>query len=89
MKSMTVKISARAVQELMAGRLTAAQFEDWAAGRPNPFEQNLARGWTIASVSFESKNLDADDDYLMFTFKDDPAVAALRFPNQLRSQAGK
>jgi len=85
---MTVTISARALQELMAGRLTAEQFQNWTLGRFNPFEQNLARGWTIASVSFESKNVEEDDDYLTFTFKDDPAAAPLRLPNQLRNQGG-
>jgi hypothetical protein len=78
--SMKVTISARALQELMAGRLTAEQFKNWTLGRFNPFEQNLARGWTIANVSFESKNIEADDDHLTFTFKDDPAAAPLRLP---------
>ena len=87
--SMKVTISARALQELMAGRLTAEQFQNWTLGRFNPFEQNLARGWTIASVSFESKNIEADDDYLTFTFKDDPAAAPRRLPSQLRSEEGK
>jgi hypothetical protein len=86
--SMKVTISARALQELMAGRLTAEQFKNWTLGPFNPFEQNLARGWTIASVSFDSKNVEADDDYLTFTFQDDPAAAPLRLPNQLRTEYG-
>jgi hypothetical protein len=87
-QSMTVRISARALQELMAGRLTAEKFETWAAGRPNPFEQHLALGWTIASVSFESKSADADDDYLIFTFKEDPAATGLQLPAELRTENG-
>jgi hypothetical protein len=83
-QSMTVRISARALQELMAGRLTAEEFQNWTAGRPNPFERHLALGWTISGVAFESKNADADDDYLTFVFKDDPAAAALRLPSELR-----
>lgn len=67
-QSMTGQISARAVQELLAGRLTAEQFADWTVGLPNPFERRLALGWTISSVSFEPGNADADDDYLIFTF---------------------
>ena len=86
-QSMTVRISARALQELMAGRLTAEEFENWTMGRlPNPFEQHLARGWTISSVSFEPQNANADDDYLTFTFKDDPAAATLRLPVELRTE---
>jgi hypothetical protein len=85
-QSMTVKISARALQELMAGRLTAEEFENWTVGRPNPFERHLALGWTISNVSFEPRNANADDDYLTFTFKNDPAAAALRLPDQLRPE---
>jgi hypothetical protein len=83
-QSMTVRISARALQELMAGRLTAEAFENWTAGRPNPFERHLALGWTISSVAFEPMTADADDDYLTFTFKEDPAAAALRPPDKVR-----
>ena len=83
---MTITISARALQELMAGRLTAEQFQNWTLGRFNPFEQSLARGRTIASVSLQSKNVEADDDLVTFTFKDDPAAAPLLLPNQLRTE---
>jgi hypothetical protein len=82
-RSMIVKISARALQELMAGRLTADEFEHWTTGQPNPFERQLAAGLTISGVSFEPKNNNADDDYLTFTFRDDPAATALRLPEQL------
>jgi hypothetical protein len=85
-ESMTIQISARAVQELLAGRLTAKEFEDWTVGRhPNPFERQLALGRTISSVDFVSKDVNADDDYLVFTFRDDPAAAALRMPSTLRN----
>lgn len=83
-QSMTVRISARALQELMAGRLTAEGFENWTVGRPNPFERYLALGWTISGVSFEPKHDHAEDDYLIFTFKNDPAAAALHLPVELR-----
>ena len=83
---MTIQISARAVQELLAGRLTAKEFEDWTVGRhPNPFERQLALGRTISSVDFVPKDVKADDDYLVFTFRDDPAAAALRMPSTLRN----
>jgi hypothetical protein len=88
-QSMTVRISARALQELMAGRLTAEEFQNWTAGRPNPFERQLALGWTISGVAFEPTNADADDDYLTFTFKNDPAATALRLPSELRAASGE
>jgi hypothetical protein len=85
-ESMTVRISARAVQELLAGRLTTEEFENWTLRRPNPFEQLLAHGQTISSVNFVPKDINADDDYLVFTFKNDPAASALRMPNALRKK---
>jgi hypothetical protein len=85
-ESMTIQISARAVQELLAGRLTAKEFENWTVGRhPNPFERQLALGRTISSVDFVPKDVNADDDYLVFTFREDPAAAALRMPSTLRN----
>jgi hypothetical protein len=87
-ESMTIQISARAVQELMAGRLTAKEFEDWTVGGlPNPFERQLALGRTISSVSFVPKDVNEDDDHLIFTFKDDPAAAPLRLPNELQIES--
>lgn len=87
-QSMTVQISARAVQELLAGRLTAKEFENWTVARlANPFEQQLALGRTISNVSFVPKGVKGDDDYLVFTFKDDPAAAPLKMPNALRDEA--
>jgi hypothetical protein len=87
-QSMTVQISARALQELMAGRLTAKEFENLTvAGLPNPFERQLALGRTISSVSFEAKKVSSDDDFLVFTFQDDPAAANLCLPNELRTEA--
>ncbi len=87
--SMTVTISARALQELMAGRLTAEQFLNWTLGDLNPFEHNLTLGRIISSVSLEPQNVGADDDYLTFTFKDDPAARPLRLPSQLRTKDAK
>jgi hypothetical protein len=86
-ESMTLQISARAVQELLAGRLTARQFENWTMGNlPSPFEQQLALGRTISGVSFVPRSVDADDDYLVFTFEDDPAAAALSLPIALQER---
>ncbi len=84
-ESMTVRISARAVQELMAGKLTPEQFQRWIFGENNPIDRQLAAGCTISNVRFESKGADADDDYLTFDFKEDPAATRLRLPPSARS----
>ena len=82
---MTVKVSARALQELMAGRLNVAQFEHRVSGQPNPFEQYLAEGWVLSGISFQPKDPDEDDDYVTFTFKRDAAAAPLKMPEKLLS----
>jgi hypothetical protein len=50
---MTLKISARAVQELMAGRLSSEQFRNWSFGEENPVRRQIEAGRTISSVRFE------------------------------------
>jgi hypothetical protein len=85
-KSMTIKISARALHELMAGKLTSEQFKHWTVGENNPFKLQLGEGRTISNVRFEGKNVAADDDYLIFEFRDDPAAAPLCLPDRLKSE---
>lgn len=83
---MTAKISARALQELMAGRMTPKQFQHHVMGEHNLFEAQLQRGLTISAVGFESSGSDKDDDYVTFEFEEDPAAAPLRDPlNQPKS----
>jgi hypothetical protein len=83
---MTIKISARALHELMAGKLTSEQFKHWTVGENNPFKLQLGEGRTISNVRFEGKNVAADDDYLIFEFRDDPAAAPLCLPDRLKSE---
>jgi hypothetical protein len=84
--SMTVKLSARALQELMAGRLTSQQFESLIRGKGNPFEVQLAKGRTISRIDFEPRGLADDDDYIVIEFDDDPAAATLRLPDRLKRE---
>jgi hypothetical protein len=80
----TAKISARALQELVAGRIDSSTFEDCIFGKSNIFALQLARGRTISAVRFEAKGNDAEDDYIYFEFRDDPAAQSLRLPENLK-----
>jgi hypothetical protein len=78
----SIKLSARQIQEVLAGRTTAqelfSQFDN--PGRPfrNPFEAALRQGLTIESVNL-TKLADADDDLLEVRFGlADPAISKLR-----------
>lgn len=82
---MTLRISARAVQELMAGTLSPEMFRDSLFGQDNPVHQQLAAGCTISDVRFEPKGVDHDDDYLVFEFGPDFAATPLRLPIKLRN----
>src|SRR6202044_468910 len=65
--SMSIKISSRLVLELLAGRISQQQFQDFIFGKDkNIFDIQLARGLTIQSSRIEKAGLDDDDDYLVF-----------------------
>jgi hypothetical protein len=77
-----VKLSARKIQEVLAGRTTAqelfAQLDH--LGRPfqNPFETALRQGLTMEAVSL-TKQPDGDDDLLEIRFGlADPAISKLK-----------
>jgi hypothetical protein len=86
---MNLRISARAVQELMAGRLSPEKFRNWTFGDDNPMRGQLDAGRTISSVRFEPQGTGEDDDYLVFEFRDDPAARGLRMPTQLKGDGPK
>ena len=82
---MTLRISARAVQELMAGTLSPEMFTDSVFSKDNPVRHQLATGHTVSDVRFESKGADDDDDYLVFEFSADPAAKPLQLPARLKN----
>jgi hypothetical protein len=84
-RHMTVKLSARSLQDLIAGRLNGEKFELWVTGKPNPFALALEQGLTISAVRFEAQGTDEDDDYVVFEFSDDPAARELRLPASVKS----
>ena len=63
---MTIKVSAKRMHQLLAGKLTVEQFADETFQGENEFASRLAQGLAIRSVTFESGGLDKDDDYLVF-----------------------
>jgi hypothetical protein len=79
-----VRISARALLEVFAGRLTASEFNEVHGWRPlagqgrgviNPFERCLAEGRMITQVRVEATE-DESDDWLTIQFGDpDPAIS--------------
>ncbi len=72
-----IKMSARKIQEVLAGRMTPEQvFCDYGSpGSPseNPFARMLRQGLTIQSVSL-TRVPEADDDLFEFQFGPDAAI---------------
>lgn len=75
-----VRISARAVQELIAGKLSHEKFEQFTMNRDNEVRRALDAGMTIKSASFEPNGDNEDDDYLVLEFESDPAARELHLP---------
>ncbi len=81
----TMRISARALQELMAGQISEERFRQIAWGRDdNRVLAELTSGRTISDVRFESKGVDQDDDYVVIEFRFDPAAAKFNMPPKLK-----
>jgi hypothetical protein len=72
-----IKMSARKIQELLAGRMTPEQFfsDHGPPGSPteNPFSRMLKQGMTIQSVNL-TRVPEADDDLMEFQFGPDAAI---------------
>jgi hypothetical protein len=76
-----IKISSRALLDLLADRITVEQFRDFLGEAPpgnNLFKRWLDMGKTLAEIKIEPAGADDDDDYLVLSFKDDPAAGPLR-----------
>jgi hypothetical protein len=76
-EKITMKVSARALQEFLAGRITIEQFHSNST-RDNLFEHWLKIGFVISDARFESAGLDEDDDYVILEFRRDPAAAEIK-----------
>ena len=76
-----IKLSARFVLEVLAGKKQIHDLDDVTASRissSNPFEEKLNQGRLIETVTVQ-KFQDEDDDYITFVFgKPDPAVSEFK-----------
>lgn len=93
---MRIKISSRAILELLAGRMSQQEFferhrfipSDFGSGPYiNPFDLGLGRGLVIDGITFEKAEPE-DDDWITFELSGpDPAVSpfALPSPNDSKS----
>lgn len=80
---MTIKVSARLIQEYLAGNIDPAEFQTRAFDKNrNLFEGQLSKGQTIRNVRFESGGLDKDDDYIVFEMGLDWAARPLSGAHQ-------
>lgn len=71
-----LKISARALQEFLAGRLTRDQFDRWVDNdKPNLFEHFLKQGYTLSGSRLEPAGKDEDDDHIVFEFTKDASAS--------------
>lgn len=76
-----VKVSARAILDFLAGRITPERFAlelGQRDGQPNQFDQWLRMGKTLSAIEFEEGGLDEDDDSVVLTLSDDPAARPFR-----------
>jgi hypothetical protein len=81
--SFSISISSRMVLELLAGRITQEQFQNFAFGKnQNQFDHLFERGMTIQTARLEKGGLDEDDDYLVFEMEPDVGAQALRNPKR-------
>jgi hypothetical protein len=85
-----VRISVRALQELLAGRVDRDSWlqrhgfipDALGLAASNPFDEALAKGRLIASVDLERRP-EEDDDWLTFHFGEpDPAISAIKAPRR-------
>lgn len=79
--TMTIKVSARAVLELLAGRLTTERFQHFTGLEDKPNQKNilahrLSQGDILSAIEIEH-GVDEDDDWLVMHLRRDPAAAPL------------
>lgn len=91
---MTIKISARALLDLLAGRITLEQFQHFTglADQPthrNIFAHRLDQGDILSNIRIEPGGLDEDDDWLLIDLKQDPSAAPLQLAAQESQSPGR
>ena len=81
MKGNEIRVSARELLDLLAGRLDQKRFaQNYAAGAGNIFSTYQAQGKMIKRAAVERRP-EEDDDWVILDFgADDPAVSSFRVP---------
>jgi hypothetical protein len=82
---MTIKISARSLLDLLAGKITLDQFQHFnglsgKTGMGNIFLHRLNQGDVLSAARIESAGVDFDDDWLVFDLQQDPSATRLTTP---------
>lgn len=84
MEGAQIKVSARAVLELLAGRMTYERFSElhrFGGNEVNIFASRLLSGQLIRATKLESTGATSDDDWLIFEFgPPDSAVSKFKVP---------
>ncbi len=81
---MSVTISARGLLDLLAGRITEAQFRSMVtedSKSKNIFLHWLNLGYTISGIEMLPREVDQEDDRIRLYFSDDPAARQLKLPS--------
>ncbi len=81
MENTTLHIPARALLDLLAGRITPQQFAHFMGDQPSDvalIKSLLDNGNTLSKIEMSKRDVDVDDDHIVLHFADDPAARALR-----------
>lgn len=84
---MTIKLSARALLDLLAGRISLEQFQHFTGLSETPtqaniFRHRLAQGDILSDVKIEHGGIDEDDDWLVIELEQNPSAATLRLKEE-------
>ncbi|WP_025595869.1 hypothetical protein [Agrobacterium tumefaciens] len=81
MEKTTLHIPARALLDLLAGRITPEQFSHFMGDGPGSVglvKSLLDDGNTLSNIEMAPRDIDVDDDHIVLHFTDDAAARALR-----------
>lgn len=81
MENTTLHIPARALLDLLAGRITPQQFTHFMGdqqGDVSLIKSLLDNGNTLSKIEMSKRDIDVDDDHIVLHFTDDPAARALK-----------
>jgi hypothetical protein len=80
----TIRVSARAVVDFLAGRITRATFDAEMDGSGRCSLEHLSASNVIRHIGFESKSELYDDDYVVISLAPDPCASPFQIPTDLK-----